>query len=113
MKRQEEELESKIKELERPIPGEIPLGEPEKCCLPFPDEDPNKNVDSLVMLIYLLGRDHLPLGDISKIVMQIKARTPSITFTNKELEAYARRIVDEILEPTHTVVGLPINPAKE
>lgn len=52
--------------------------------------------DRLVSLLYILGRDHLPLGKIEDI---LRNNIPNVTpiFSNKPLEQYANAVLDRLL----------------
>jgi hypothetical protein len=57
-------------------------------------EDALKSSDSLVCFLYLLGRDHLPLGVVEKVVFEsIAASTAGpVKFSNDFLAAYAKEL---------------------
>lgn len=60
--------------------------------------------ENLVAFIYILGRDELPLGVITKLVKEIKGMhghlldPQEVDFSNKHLEAYAKEMVNILLE---------------
>lgn len=47
--------------------------------------------DFVVVFLYLLGRDHLPLGAIETLIRQAVACTDGVQFSNDFLAAYAVR----------------------
>lgn len=54
--------------------------------------------DKLVELLYLLMRDAAPTGEIVRVIRMIDARSSNtVVYSSKELEAYARRLVEELL----------------
>lgn len=57
--------------------------------------------ERLVALFYVLLRDHLPAGEIEKLVQQNIDRLPAppFTFSNKHLEAYARELTARVEKP--------------
>lgn len=61
-----------------------------------PDEP---NIKNLVTFLYILGRDHLSLGKVVEI--QNDHIRPigggDVTYTNRELADWARRVAEEIL----------------
>lgn len=54
----------------------------------------------LVDFLYHLLRDELPAGAVERLALQATTQTPPETvYTNKELEAFARRLATALLEP--------------
>jgi hypothetical protein len=55
--------------------------------------------DKLVEFLYLLMRDAAPTGEVVRVARMVKeGGDDEITFTSKELEAYAKRIAMEMLQ---------------
>lgn len=57
--------------------------------------------EKLVAFLYLLMRDELPAGTVAGIVLNHirRARTAPFQFSNPHLEAYAREIAAELVQP--------------
>lgn len=54
--------------------------------------------DKLVELLYLLMRDAAPTGEIVRIVKMVDTTSHDLVrYTSPELEAYARRLAEELL----------------
>lgn len=55
--------------------------------------------EKLVELLYLLMRDATPTGEIVRIIRMVKqsVEDDQNMYTSKELEAYSRRLADELL----------------
>lgn len=55
-----------------------------------------KDDDKLVCFIYQLGRDHLSLGKIEEIMMNIKNEKMEYTYTNGWLAQYAQDVTSRL-----------------
>lgn len=51
-----------------------------------------RDMDKMVLFIYLLGRDYLPLGEIETIMKSIPPEEKESIFTNGWLANYARDV---------------------
>jgi len=51
--------------------------------------------EMLTAMFYDLGRDHLPIGDVNKLLTEA---VPFVKFTDKHLEAWAREKANIMLE---------------
>lgn len=49
-------------------------------------------------LLYLIMRDHLPLGKVEKIIQDLE-KYEDFELSNKDLESYAKKIIIRLDEP--------------
>jgi hypothetical protein len=54
------------------------------------------NNEKVVVLLYLLIRDHLPAGEVIKVVNDIRDMQEEITFTNKDILSLASSLADRL-----------------
>ena len=55
--------------------------------------------DAYVALLYLLARDHLPVGTITAVIRELEGapiRGEGFVFTNEHLAAWAAQMIDRL-----------------